>query len=101
MAFLRASFTSLPRPSAPTAPCVSASFASGALHSGQRLAKPGLSGFNSNSSEHTTQTLIGKAITHLFYDFLSSRSNGRGRAPRPLPAQHFILKEKTDFRFCR
>jgi hypothetical protein len=29
------------------------------------LAKPGLSGFSSNSSEHTTQTLIGNAITPL------------------------------------
>jgi hypothetical protein len=29
------------------------------------LAKPGLSGFSSNSSEQTTQTLMGKAITHM------------------------------------
>ena len=36
---------------------------SGALHSGQRLAKPGLSGFSSNSSEQIAQTLIGKAIS--------------------------------------
>jgi hypothetical protein len=36
--------------------------ASGSLHWGQRLAKPGLSGFSSNSSSHTTQTLIGNAI---------------------------------------
>jgi hypothetical protein len=35
---------------------------SGALHAGQRLAKPGLSGRNSNSSEHMTQVLIGSAI---------------------------------------
>ena len=39
------------------------SSASGALHPGQRLAKPGLSGLSSNSSEQTTQVLIGKAIT--------------------------------------
>jgi hypothetical protein len=29
------------------------------------LAKPGLSGFNSNSSEQTTQTLIGNIIQTL------------------------------------
>lgn len=36
--------------------------AGSALQSGHRLAKPGLSGFNSNSSEQTTQTLMGKTI---------------------------------------
>jgi len=35
---------------------------SGALHSGHRLANPGLSGFNSNSSPQTTHVLIGKLI---------------------------------------
>jgi len=35
---------------------------SGSLHEGQRLAKPGLSGLSSNSSEQMTQVLIGKAI---------------------------------------
>ena len=39
--------------------------ASGSLHCGQRLAKPGLSGFNSNSSSHTTHVLIGNAIPHI------------------------------------
>jgi len=34
----------------------------GVLHSGHRLAKPGLSGFSSNSSEQTVQTLIGNTI---------------------------------------
>ena|SRR5208283_4122289 len=33
-----------------------------AVHSGQRLAKPGLSGFSSNSWEQMTQVLIGNAI---------------------------------------
>ena len=33
------------------------------LHSGQRLAKPGLSGFNSNSSPQTVQVLMGNAIS--------------------------------------
>jgi hypothetical protein len=32
------------------------------LQAGQRLAKPGLSGFSSNSSEQRAQTLMGKAI---------------------------------------
>ena len=38
---------------------------SGSLQAGQRLAKPGLPGFNSNSSEHTAQTLMGNAIPPL------------------------------------
>jgi hypothetical protein len=41
---------------------VTGSADSSALHSGQRLAKPGLSGFSSNSSEQIAQTLIGKGI---------------------------------------
>ena len=36
--------------------------ASGSLHWGQRLAKPGLPGFNSNSSLQIAQILIGKAM---------------------------------------
>src|ERR1039458_2975399 len=36
--------------------------ASGSLHLGQRLAKPGLSGFSSNSSSQTAHTLIGNDI---------------------------------------
>jgi hypothetical protein len=36
---------------------------SSVLHWGQRLAKPGLSGFSSNSSWQTAQTLMGKGIT--------------------------------------
>ena len=35
---------------------------SSSLHSGQRLAKPGLPGLSSNSSPQTTQVLIGYAI---------------------------------------
>ena len=41
------------------------SAASGALHAGQRLAKPGLPGRSSNCSEHTTQVLMGKAMTSM------------------------------------
>lgn len=65
MASRRASFTSLSflRENASPGRLAGAWSASAALHSGQRLAKPGLSGFNSNSSEQTMQTLIGKAIT--------------------------------------
>src|ERR1700760_4013060 len=40
---------------------------SGSLHAGQRLAKPGLSGLSSNSSEQTTQTLMGNAMLFLGY----------------------------------
>src|SRR5450432_1132679 len=43
-------------------PFVAGSTASGALHSGQRFAKPGLSGFSSNSSAHTMQTFVGNVI---------------------------------------
>src|SRR5258707_14209943 len=42
---------------------VTASACSGSLHAGQRFAKPGLSGFSSNSSEQTAHTLIGNAIS--------------------------------------
>ncbi len=38
---------------------------SGLLQSGQRLAKPGLSGLSSNSSEQTAQILMGKGMTCL------------------------------------
>jgi len=39
--------------------------ASGSLQDGQRLAKPGLSGFSSNSSEQMAQVLTGKGIAYL------------------------------------
>jgi TM2 domain-containing membrane protein YozV len=42
--------------------CGAESVDSGSLHCGQRLAKPGLPGLSSNSSEQTTQVLIGNAI---------------------------------------
>ena len=68
MAWRRASLASFVvlRSSAVMRPLVAGSVDSEALessvHWGQRLAKPGLSGFSSNSSEQTTQVLIGKAI---------------------------------------
>ena len=64
MACRRASFASLAvlRSSASMRCCAVGTVGSGALHSGQRLAKPGLSGFSSNSSEQTVQILMGKAI---------------------------------------
>jgi hypothetical protein len=64
MACLLAAFASLSflRSSASMWRLVTGSIDSSALHSGQRLAKPGLSGFNSNSSEQMAQTLIGKGI---------------------------------------
>lgn len=60
MARLLASFTSGSRRS-----LGEASAASGSLQDGQRFAKPGLSGFSSNSSEQTAQVLTGKGITPL------------------------------------
>jgi len=70
MAFRRASFASLAalRSSASMWVLVESSLNSGALHAGQRLAKPGLSGFSSNSSPHTMQVLIGNAIAPPSYD---------------------------------
>src|SRR3984957_3062020 len=64
MACLLAAFASLSflRSSASMRCLETGSVNSSALHSGQRLAKPGLSGFNSNSSEQMAQTLIGKGI---------------------------------------
>src|SRR5215469_9290193 len=64
IAFLRAVFISITllRSSASIGSSCVLSLASGALHSGQRLAKPGLSGFNSNSSPQTMQVLIGNGI---------------------------------------
>ncbi len=66
MAFLRSSFASFrvlrSSASMPDFFLGSVGFSSGSLHAGQRLAKPGLPGFSSNSSEQTTQTLIGNAI---------------------------------------
>jgi hypothetical protein len=64
MACLLAAFASLSflRSSASMLRLVTGSTDSSVLHSGQRLAKPGLSGFNSNSSEQMAQTLIGKGI---------------------------------------
>jgi hypothetical protein len=51
---------------------------SGSLHAGQRLAKPGLSGRNSNSSEHITQILIGKAISFYFKGKISQKKRREG-----------------------
>jgi hypothetical protein len=64
MACRLAAFASLSflRSSASMGRLVMGSTDSSALHSGQRLAKPGLSGFSSNSSEQMAQTLIGKGI---------------------------------------
>src|SRR5580700_9085325 len=67
MAVLRASLASARalRSSASMLPFTAGSACSGSLHAGQRLAKPGLSGFSSNSSEQTAQTRIGNAISLL------------------------------------
>ena len=70
MAWRRASFASLAvlRSSAVMRPLVagldgSAEFDSSSVHWGQRLAKPGLSGFSSNSSLQMAQILMGKGIS--------------------------------------
>jgi hypothetical protein len=67
IAFRRASFISLADLRSPgsTPPAALDSASSGSLHDGQRFAKPGLFGLSSNSSPHTTQVLIGNAISQL------------------------------------
>ena len=64
MACLRASFASIKvfRSSASTLRFVVSSAGFGSLQAGHRLAKPGLSGLSSNSSEQTTQTRTGNAM---------------------------------------
>jgi hypothetical protein len=59
---------------------------SGVLQAGQRLAKPGLSGFSSNSSEQTAQTLMGKAME--IHD-----NPGDQTWPRPLEILPGIVKQ--------
>ena len=68
MDWRRASLASarLRRSSASMEVLVSWAVDSGALHSGQRLAKPGLSGLSSNSSEQTAQVLMGKGMGSLW-----------------------------------
>src|SRR5580698_7490480 len=82
MALRRAALSSLsePRPLAPMGPLAVESVASGSLHSGQRLANPGLPGRSSNSSPQATQTLTGKAMTGLFYRVFRERCAHRGGA---------------------
>src|SRR6202011_5242891 len=69
MARRRASLASLAvlRSSASTGRLVAGAADSSALQAGHRLAKPGLSGFSSNSSEQTAQTRRGNAIPTIFY----------------------------------
>jgi len=88
MACLRASFASLRvlRSSASGRRLAMGRVDSGLLHSGQRSAKPGLSGFSSNSSVQTVQILIGKAIYAPSYDdhdALRKWVIGLRRTPRP------------------
>src|SRR5580658_1438696 len=80
MALRRAAFNSAsePRPLAPTGAVAAGPASSGSLHSGQRLAKPGLPGLSSNSSPQATQTLIGKGITEIFYRHRTASVGGRG-----------------------
>jgi hypothetical protein len=84
MASLRASLASLRllRSSASVACFVLDPALSGSLQAGQRLAKPGLSGFSSNSSEQTAQIRIGNAIGILCYQPACS---GGAFAARDIP----------------
>jgi hypothetical protein len=69
MARLRASLASFNvlRSSASMVRLAAGESAPSLLQAGQRLAKPGLSGFSSNSSEQTAQIRTGKAIRLIFY----------------------------------
>ena len=69
MAWRRASLasTALRRSSASIVCLVAGPASSGVLQAGQRLAKPGLPGLSSNSSEQMAQTLTGKGIQTSWY----------------------------------
>lgn len=76
MAFFRSWFSSLlPLPVG----LAELALASGSLHAGQRLAKPGLPGRNSNSSEQITQTFIGNAIGSPFRVISANDKRSRRR----------------------
>jgi hypothetical protein len=78
IACLRASLTSPAalRSSASIRRLVAGTVGSREVHAGQTLAKPGLSGFNSNSSAQTEQIFVGKAIG--FYDTTLVTHRGSG-----------------------
>src|SRR5579885_846825 len=63
------------------------------LHSGQRLAKPGLSGFSSNSSPQTTQTLMGNGI--YFHDNRAVGPIQESHSDNPAAADHLIAIVKN------
>jgi hypothetical protein len=54
------------RSTASMRPFFAGSVLSGSLHAGQRLAKPGLSGFSSNSFEQTAQILMGETASCIY-----------------------------------
>jgi len=78
MARLRASFASFNvlRSSASMLRLAAGESAPSALQAGQRLAKPGLSGLSSNSSEQTAHIRTGKAIRLTFYKERELRGGG-------------------------
>ena len=89
MALLRASLASfkLLRSSASMLRLVAGESASSALQAGQRLAKPGLPGFSSNSSEQTAQIRRGKAMpVHILQKLVEPRVCGVGSPCETLSA---------------
>jgi hypothetical protein len=74
MAFLRSSLASAAalRSSALMRDFSTGPVASGSLQSGQRFAKPGLSGFSSNSSPQTAQTRMGNAMATTILQFATA-----------------------------
>src|SRR5258707_4030862 len=68
---------------------------SDSLQAGQRLAKPGLSGFSSNSSEQTAQTRIGNDIylygkpTLFYLDIFKLRVQTSFDLEQPKHPQHW------------
>jgi hypothetical protein len=88
MARLRASFVSFTvlRSSASMLRLAEGETAFSTLQAGQRLAKPGLSGLSSNSSEQTAQIRRGKAIPANILQGMRAAGRGafRGRPPLAL-----------------
>lgn len=64
----------------PEVPFAPGTVSSGSLQTGQRLAKPGLSGFNSNSSPQTAQIFMGNGMIFMLNRGDSSRK-GRSGVP--------------------
>ena len=77
----------------PEVPFAPGTVSSGSLQAGQRLAKPGLSGFNSNSSPHMAQILIGNGMILMVNREDSSRKSRSVLASPALTHPSYLTEE--------